>query len=207
MAVVTIGAQNWVVENLDVDTFRDGTAIAEASSSTQWESYANSATPAWCYYNFDSSNSREYGRLYNWYAVSASQQLAPVGFRLPTLADWTTLISNQGGQSVAGQPLKNTKYWNSMGRISGNGTNTSGFTGNPGGYMKRTGEFFDFSWSGNFWATTTASISDAYTTRLFWQNRSAINPQANMGMGLSVRILASGSYTGSSNFNPSENYG
>jgi uncharacterized protein (TIGR02145 family) len=207
MAVVTIGGQSWVVENLDVDTFRDGTSIAHASSSAQWDSYAKSLTPAWCYYKFDSSNSRDYGRLYNWYAVSASQNLAPVGFRLPTLADWTTLINAQGGQLTAGRPLKNTKFWGSMARINGNGSNASGFTANPGGYMLQDGEFYDFSWSANFWSTTTASAGDAYTTRLFWQNAQAINPQANMGMGLSVRILASGSYTGSSNFNPSENYG
>jgi len=207
MALVTIGAQTWTVENLDVDSFRDGTPIAIASSSRQWEQYAASGTPACCYYDFDSSNSRTYGRLYNWYAVSASQELAPTGFRIPEKSDWDTLISTLGGERSAGLAMKNIQNWISLTRANPNGTNSSGFTGNPGGFIRDNGQFYDFGFSGNFWADTTSSAATAYSYKLYWENNNAISiSRTPLTIGLSVRLLVSGSESFSGDYNPSEPY-
>lgn len=211
MALVTIGTQVWDDQNLDVDAFGDGTPIAEASSSEQWVEYCAAGTPAWRYYNDDNSNSATYGKLYNWYVVSASITSRPIvenpQFKVPTSGEYNTLITFLGGTRAAGHPLKNTENWGTLSRISGNGSNSSGWKGNPGGFTQVNGDFFDLTWSGNWWSQTSSSATTATAYRLFWQNRSAISLETPMIMGLSIRLITSGSWTGSNGFRPSENWG
>lgn len=211
MALVTIGTQTWDDTNLDVDSFGDGTPIAEASSSDQWIAYCDAGTPAWRYYNDDNHNSDKYGKLYNWFVVSASISSKNIvenpQFKIPTSAEYNTLISYLGGTSVAGHAMKNTENWGTLTRISGNGSNSSQWKGNPGGFTQTNGEFYDLTWSGNWWSKTSSSATTATGYRLFWQNRSAINLDTPMKMGLSIRLILSGSWTGSNGFRPSENWG
>lgn len=210
MALVTIGTQTWDDQNLDVDSFGDGTQIVEAVSDQEWINYCASGTPAYRYYNDDSSNGTIYGRLYNWYVVSASITAHPIventNFKIPTSGEYNTLISYLGGTNVAGHAMKNTENWKTLTRISGNGSNSSGWKGNPGGFIQTDGTFFDLTWSGNWWSRTSSSISNATSYRLYWQNRSAISINTPIDMGLSIRLIASASWTGSSNFRPSENW-
>lgn len=211
MALVTIGTQTWDDQNLDVDAFGDGTPILQASSSQQWVDYCAAGTPAWRYYDDDGGNSPTYGRLYNWFVVSASISTHPIventQFKVPSSDDFNTLINFLGGTRAAGLPLKNTENWGTLGRISGNGNNSSGWKGNPGGFLTVDGQFFDLTWSGNWWSQTSSSATTAPGYRLYWQNRSAIAIQTPMIMGLSIRLIASGSWTGSAGFKPSENWG
>lgn len=211
MAIVTIGSQQWDDQNLDVDVFGDGTPIAEASSSQQWIDYCAAGTPAWRYYNNDGSNSTNYGKLYNWYVVSASitskNIVENAQFKVPTTAEYNTLITYLGGTKTAGYAMKNTENWGSLTRVPGNGSNSSGWKGNPGGFTSTQGEFFDLTWSGNWWSKTSSSAANAYGYKLYWQNRSAIAVDTPMIMGLSIRLIVSASWTGSNNFRPSENWG
>lgn len=204
MAVIQIGLQKWSDKNLDVTTYQDGTPIAEVSSSEQWLEYAQNGTAGWCYYNFDSSNATLYGKLYNWYAVSDSAKISPEGFRVPTRNDFTTLVSYLG--SEPGKHMKNSTGWLSLTRWNPNGDNSSGFTGNPGGYMKHTGEFWDQGWSANFWTQTSSSADDAYSRKLYWQNHDAVEiAGTRKGIGLSVRLLCTGSCS-TGDYNPTENF-
>jgi uncharacterized protein (TIGR02145 family) len=206
MAVVQIGSQFWTKKNLAVESFQDGTPITECSSSEQWAELASTNTPAWCYYNFDPSNEEEYGKLYNYYVISSSKQISPLGFRVPSLGEYNELASAFGGNSLAGRRLKNTTNWNTIRRQSGNGDNQSGFTGNPSGYVKENGEFWDFGWSSNYWTSDSGSI-DATSVRLYWSNTNVVSIPANMDMGLAIRLIfGSGSYTGSLDFDPTEDF-
>ena len=204
MAVVQIGSQYWSQENLAVESFQDGTAITECSSSEQWADLASTNTPAWCYYNFDPSNEEEYGKLYNYYVISSSKEIAPVGFKVPSLSDFNTLSAAFGGNSLAGYRLKNSKNWNTIKRQSGNGDNQSRFTGNPSGYIKENGEFWDFGWSANFWTADSGSL-EVTSVRLYWGNKEVINIPANMDMGLAIRLVYKhGTYTGSLGYDPNQ---
>jgi uncharacterized protein (TIGR02145 family) len=211
MALVTIGTQTWDDQNLDVDSFGDGTPIAQASSSQQWIDYCAAGTPAWRYYEDKSANSTTYGRLYNWYVVSASITSRNIvdnpQFKVPTAAEYNTMINYLGGTRAAGFAMKNTENWGTLTRISGNGSNSSGWKGNPGGFTSTGGEFFDLTWSGNWWSKTTSSVDNATAYKLYWQNRSAISIETPKIMGLSIRLIISGSWTGSNGFRPSENWG
>jgi uncharacterized protein (TIGR02145 family) len=206
MGVVLIGAQKWSDTNLDVSTFQDGIPIAEISSSEQWAEYYDAGTPGWCHYNFDASNSTLYGKLYNWYAVSSSARIAPEGFRIPTDGDFTTLVTYLGGQTQAGYKMKNTQYWLTLSRRNSNGSNQSGFKGNPGGYLKSsTAEMWDLGWSANYWTATTASAAEVISKRLYWSNNDCVSVNAPTDMGLSVRLICTGSCA-TGDYDPTNNF-
>ncbi len=85
---VKIGNQIWMQKNLDVVTFRNGDTIPQVFGNKEWEVAGFEEKPAWCYYNYDSTNGAQYGKLYNWYAVNDSRGLAPEGWQIPSLVEW-----------------------------------------------------------------------------------------------------------------------
>ena len=89
---VTIGSQTWMHENLVVERFNNGDLIPEAKTASEWERAGLEKRPAWCYPNNDINLGRTNGKLYNWYAVSDSRGIAPVGWRVPTLDDFNKLV-------------------------------------------------------------------------------------------------------------------
>lgn len=98
---ILIGNQTWTKKNLDVATYRNGDAIPQVQDST-WETLT---TGAWCYYENNTDNGTTYGKLYNWYAVNDPRGLAPNGYHIPTDAEWTTLSTYLGGDSIAGNKM------------------------------------------------------------------------------------------------------
>jgi uncharacterized protein (TIGR02145 family) len=153
---VKIGNQIWMAENLKTTNFNDGTPIPVETRSA--EAY-NLNTPAYCWFNNDEATSKDtYGALYNWYAVNTGK-LCPMGWHVPSDAEWTTLTDYLGGESVAGGRLKETDtiHW-----ISPNygATNETGFTALPGGYGAG-GEFVNFSYGCYFWSTTSDDVDIA----------------------------------------------
>jgi uncharacterized protein (TIGR02145 family) len=135
---VQIGAQVWMLKNLDVEHYRNGDIIPEVRDSAQW---ANLITGAWCYYNNDPILGAIYGKLYNWYAVNDSRGLAPDGWHIPSYPEWTVLIDYLGGDMVAGGKMKEigSTHWN----IPNEGaTNFSNFYALPGG--ERSSEYNGF---------------------------------------------------------------
>ena len=133
--VVTIGSQVWTSKNLDVATYCNGDAIPQVHDKGVWASLTSGA---WCYYDNDASNGTKYGKLYNWYAVNDPRGLAPNGYHIPTDAEWTQLSDYLGGGSEAGAKMRSTSGWFVKGNMDEanafcQGTNSSGFSGLPGG--------------------------------------------------------------------------
>ena len=108
---VTIGTQVWMLENLNVSTFKNGVAIPEVQDKDAWETADENKQPAWCLYDNDPKNGAKYGRLYNWYAVIDTNGLCPQGWHVPSDAEWDTLISYLGGSDVAGDKMKAKSGW------------------------------------------------------------------------------------------------
>ena len=126
---VKIGEQVWMAENLKTTKYNDGSSIPNVTDNSQW---ANLTTGAYCWYNNDAASYKaDYGALYNYYAVSTNK-LAPVGWHVPTHADWTILKNYLGNLNV-GAKLKETgtNHWPSP---NTDATNEFGFTAIPGGY-------------------------------------------------------------------------
>lgn len=130
---VEIGNQTWMVENLRVTKYNDGTPLVFTTSGIDW---LNQSTGAYCWPQDDITYKSVYGGFYNWYAVS-SGKLAPVGWHIPTEEDWITLATYLGGASVAGGKIKaaGIQYWTSP---NSGATNETGFTALPAGYRSMT---------------------------------------------------------------------
>ncbi|MBN2781579.1 MAG: fibrobacter succinogenes major paralogous domain-containing protein [Candidatus Marinimicrobia bacterium] len=92
-----IGTQTWMTKNLNVTRFRNGDPIPVCKDFAEWKRLGDAAMPACAAYDFDLSKRKEYGLLYNWYAVSDPRGLAPEGFRIPVVEDFMTLLSFAGG--------------------------------------------------------------------------------------------------------------
>lgn len=122
----------WMKENLNVDRFRNGDLIPEAKSPEDWNSANLNKQPIWAYYDYKIENGEKYGKLYNWYAVTDSRELAPQGWRVANSDDWWQLVLCWGGLESAGSKLKNSTDWEYL----GNKLNISGFSALPGGMMQ-----------------------------------------------------------------------
>jgi uncharacterized protein (TIGR02145 family) len=61
---------------------------------------------AWCYYENVPENVKEYGKLYNWFAVNDKRGLAPKGWNVPTYDEWFGLYEFLGGGIIAGYKIK-----------------------------------------------------------------------------------------------------
>jgi len=154
---VKIGSQVWMTENLNVERFRNGDPIPQAKTNEEWDRAGANKHPAWCYYDNDPKNGAKYGKLYNWYAVNDSRGLAPVGYHIPSDAEWTKLTDFLGGRDAAGAKMKSKNGWYN----NGNGNNSSGFSGLPGGFRYNFGTFFSIGKDGSWWSSTEGSTSRA----------------------------------------------
>ena len=176
----TIGTQLWTTLNLDVSTYRNGDPIPQVTDPTVW---AGLTTGAWCYHNNDPATGAIYGKLYNWYAVNDSRGLAPAGFHIPTNAEWSALETTLGAD--AGTKMKSTSGWNN----GGNGTNSSGFAGLPGGNRSSGGTFYSIGYSGFWWSSTENNTSLAWTRSLYYNYNNVDKYNNNKTNGFSVRCL------------------
>ena len=159
---VIIGEQVWMSENLKTTKYRNGNPIPKVSDGTTW---SNHSIGAYCNYNKYEDNSTTYGRLYNWYAVNDSRNIAPTGWHIPSDAEWTTLTTYLGGECVAGGNLKETgiTHWQSP---NTGATNKTGFTALPGGYRHCNGDFFCMCRNASFWSSTEHNCNDARYRKL-----------------------------------------
>lgn len=110
---IKIGNQIWMKRNLDLDAFRNGDPIPQATSNEEWVLASKNKQPAWCYYDNDLLNGEKYQKLYNWYAVNDPRGLAPNGFHIPSNDEWSILINYLGGNHFwdAGTKMKNLTGW------------------------------------------------------------------------------------------------
>jgi uncharacterized protein (TIGR02145 family) len=186
---VYIGTQQWMGENLKVSKYSDGTTIPNITDNNQWQ---NNTTGAWAYYNNDAANNAKYGKLYNWYAVSkttnGNKNVCPTGWHVPTDAEWTVLTDYLGGNSITGGKLKEvgTTNWNNPNTSA---TNTSLFTGLPGGFRYKEGLYYGIGSGGFWWSSTENDTVNAWLRSLGSSAGGAGRLDYNKGFGFSVRCL------------------
>ena len=170
---------------MDITTYRDGTTIPQVTDPTQW---ANLTTGAWCYYNNNPANGNIYGKLYNWYAVNDSRGLAPQGWHIPTDAEWTMLSSFLQGEGVAGGKMKSTgtTLWQSP---NAGASNSSGFTGHPGGMRPNNGLFVSIGQDGNWWSSSESTTINSWGRNLFYYDGAVSRMALTKKYGMSVRYI------------------
>ena len=188
LPTASIGTQDWTTQNLDVTTYRNGDTIPQVTDTTAWGLLT---TGAWCYYNNDATSGSVYGKLYNWYAVNDPRGLAPEGYHIPTTEEWFALTSSLGGVGVAGGKMKSTSsLWQSP---NVGATNSSNFTGLPGGQRSGVGLFSGINVNGNWWSSTNTATTTGQAFRITGStdNVSALTgTSAPKDAGFSIRLLA-----------------
>jgi uncharacterized protein (TIGR02145 family) len=186
---VTIGEQTWMAENLKTSKYNDGTEIPNILDNTQWK---KNTTGAWSYYNNDAAKNAKYGKLYNWYAVSkrtnGNKNICPTGWHVPTDDEWAVLTDYLGGYQLAGGKMKEvgTTSWNSP---NIDDTNTSLFTGLPGGNRYYNGDYSAIGYYGYWWSSSELNTTNAWLRVLGFNSGSAHRGSYNKKYGFSVRCL------------------
>jgi uncharacterized protein (TIGR02145 family) len=163
--------------------------IPLVSDSTEWR---NLLSPGYCWYDNDIANKDEYGALYNWYAVDASD-LCPIGWHVPTYDEWELLVSHLGGKDVAGGKLKETgtRHWESP---NTGATNESGFTALPSGTrgsFDAIGIFVGLGTCSFWWSSTYISGPAAYADdrSIIYSSSKLFSADEDRRYGNSVRCV------------------
>lgn len=120
--------------------------------------------PAWCYYDNELKNGSLYGKLYNWYAVSDSRGIAPVGWH------------------SAGGKLKSKEGWSK----NGDNWNESGFSALPGGCRTPSG-FNGLKTNEIFWSLTEERNDYSWNREFYFGNSHVTRFNYHHWHGFSVR--------------------
>ena len=195
-ATVQIGEQCWFAENLRAENYENGDAIPSNLSDSDWQ---NTTSGAVAVYGEDegctdwspnidpcdpAQSLNEYGRLYNWYAVDDARGLCPSAWHVPTDGEWTVMTEHLGGALVAGGQMKMDFGWYD----GGNGTNSSGFSGLPGGIRNTSGFFLDAGTFASWWSSSAIG-PDAWALYIWQYSENVGGSYPNPQRGLSIRCL------------------
>ncbi len=154
----------------------------------------NASNAVWCYYNGDSANNRLFGKLYNWYAVTSPNQLCPVGFHVPSDAEWHTLMLTLDACAVVGDPesatagsqLKTVTVWTKGDTTA---TNASKFSAYPAGNCDPNRTFFGLDSLSYFWTATQDYSYSAWDRKLNSADSSVDRYNGEKHNGFSVRCV------------------
>ena len=153
-STVQIGEQCWFSENC---RYLPEVSPSSASSTTELHYYVSGYEGTDVEVAKAANNYETYGALYNWPAVM-TDEICPSGWHIPSNAEYSQLINFIGGSwspsSVAGGYMKEAGYdhWNPP---NTGATNSSGFTGLPGGRaITASGYFASVGQSGYWWLST-----------------------------------------------------
>jgi uncharacterized protein (TIGR02145 family) len=181
---VTIGTQVWMKENLRVTHYRNGVPIPYIFKPSEWDTLT---TGAYDEYLISPTFIANYGRLYNYFAVSDARIISPVGWHVPSDAEWTALsdylINNgyafMGIAEDIGKSLASTSEWTKSwdpGNIGNDqaSNNSSGFTALPGGFrvMQNYPQYIHYS---GFWWSSTDYNAESSWIRYLQANKSTLN--------------------------------
>jgi uncharacterized protein (TIGR02145 family) len=181
--------QEWTTYNLRVSHFLNGDVIPQAMSSEEWAQATNSHQPAWCYFENDSSNIYEKGKLYNYYALSDPRGIIPKGYRIPSTKDYEKLAVFCGGVNVAANSLKCPYSWGEESEDPEFGANAY-FGLIPLGFRDQRG-FLAGDDIAAFWTSNKTISADqaAFVSFSKGKKEMSLGVESKMGTGLAVKII------------------
>lgn len=180
--MIKIGDQTWMAQNL-------------AYIPTVGPSGVQSGVWVYGYEGSDvaiaktTSNYLNYGCLFDWATVTSDggngRDICPEGWHLPTDAEWSVLTDYLGGEAVAGKKMKSVSGWNN----DGNGENTSGFNGRPGGGRSLKYGFVTLNFYGVFQSSTSNTATTAWYRGLSYLEDKVNRNDPDKLDGYSVRCI------------------
>jgi uncharacterized protein (TIGR02145 family) len=194
--VVRIGDLLWMAENLKVTHYQNGEAIPYVTNNTEWSGLA---AGAYCYYNHTENYQSTYGLLYNWWAAKDGRNLAPLGWRVPSDADWKALeaeigmieadinLQNWRGTNEGGKLKEmSSSHWN---QPNTGAINEYGFTALPNGYRLDTGSFQQLGNYTRYWTSSASNNSNGWYRALYSDSQQLGRSQVTKNQGYAIRCV------------------
>jgi uncharacterized protein (TIGR02145 family) len=182
---IKIGKQLWMAENLRTTRYRNGDPIPNIPGRVPWTMQNEGA---YCNYSNNDSNVTVYGRLYNWYAVNDSRNIAPEGWHVATDKDFDVLIKYLGGDSLAGGKMKSVSATLRQSPNAG-ASNSCGFSAIAAGYRNDyTGNYHLLKGNTMFW-TSTENDTTVWVRLLSSTDAGAFRCYVEKRSGLSIRCV------------------
>lgn len=201
-AVIQVGYQFWMTENLKVTRYRNGDSIPNLVENEDWSDTNNGA---YCCYNNDNENyEADYGFLYNWYAVNDERDLAPAGWHIPTddeikvtemvlgMSESEANASHNRGTNEGSKIAGQINWWRDGSLINDPEFGISSLNIVPGGrrdyagYYSGAGYFME---DGGFWTSTYFYETTALYRSISYDSRDIYRISINKRYGLSVRCI------------------
>jgi uncharacterized protein (TIGR02145 family) len=192
---ITIGNQEWMVENLKVTKYNNGDIISTTTPATL-NIYGESAPKYQWAYSGNNSFVTTYGRLYTWYAATDSRGLCPTGWHVPTDTEWHTLalyldagaLLDFDESQTAGGKLKETGTINWSSPNTG-ASNETGFSALPGGERVSFNSQFYAIGENGFYMSSTEYGNDTWYRGMYYNNSGTGRYPASKKDAFSVRCL------------------
>ena len=194
---VVIDSLVWFAENLKVTRFQNGDSIPNVSDVAEWSALKS---PGMCSYRNDPNYDCPNGKLYNYFVGSDERNPCPVGWRVPSTADFTRLINYYDADANGGAPsslpnnaggfLKSagTSIW----RLPNtNATNLSGFSAIPSGGRNNAGSFSNSTDAASaYWSTTLVGPGMGFFLELAYPQDYAVRNAYWAQYGACIRCVA-----------------
>ncbi len=197
---ITIGDQEWFVENLQTTKYNDGTPIPNVTEKSDWIDLTSDAY-VW-YDNLPDASKDVYGALYNWYAVE-TDKLCPSGWHVPSDQEWFQLISyvdpfanpnRKELSGIAGGKLKSTRtvpYAEPRWVKPNEGASDEyGFSALPGGSRNSfNGDFDSIESLGVWWSSTKYNNYSVICVQMLTYKEGIEHISINKNFAFSVRCV------------------
>ncbi len=214
---VAIGSQVWTSTNLNVSTYRNGDVIPQVQDRDAWAElttgawcyYENNPANGTKYgklYNWYAVNDARGLAPAGWH-IPTDQEWTVLENSLGD-DEGKKMKSTSGWESWTEDiTCSNCKTWNAEYRrkkecnvcqdtrvngkktYSGNGMNSSGFTGLPGGFRSASGNFSNVGDGGDWWCASEFNESDAWYRELSFSDSYLSRFDGNENNGFSVRCV------------------
>ena len=203
---VVIGSQEWLVEDLKTTKYNDGSVIPFVAHDGTW---AGLTSPACTFYDAEAplgaQDNTDYGYLYNWYVVDAasngSKNVCPVGWHVPTDAEWIALEMELGmtqeqadalefrGTNQGSQLAGNADLWTDGVLESDVDFDISGFSALSGGSRNNSNGLSNHIGTSGVWWCSTEYFSLAWYRSLNYNEAQVYRFAIDKSVGFSVRCL------------------
>jgi uncharacterized protein (TIGR02145 family) len=204
-STVKIGTQVWMAENLKTTKYSNGDLIGTTTPATLDITSETAPKYQWACSGSE-SNVATYGRLYTFYVVTDTRNVCPIGWHVPSDAEWTTMESyliangyNYNGTNTGNNYAKamaSTTGWTTSTTAGAPGNtdyptyrNKSGFTAVSGGNRFNNGTFINIGWYGYWWSSTENSTTNAWIREVYCSNSNVGRYSHFKRGGYSVRCV------------------
>lgn len=196
---VKIGNQWWMAENLKVTKYRNGTGIPNTTDSIAWVSQSSGS---YCEFNNGLGNIKGPGLLYNYFAITSADNIAPAGWHIPSDDEWKTLEKHLGMSNTEADKLSwrgsmeadklksnDQDQWSDFGDVFA--TNESGFTALAGSCRLENNLWGDpgLKNTGFWWSSSSFSGNEAWYRYLDYKNSTVFRSHVDFHYGFSIRCV------------------